>query len=65
MLKMKTLNNVEFKHLYGKKVQCICEGKLCVGILEFAGINKLHDKFQVTLNRTPYWPVNPDTIKLF
>lgn len=56
-----------FKHLIGKKVQCLDkEGKKRVGVLDFAGINdKLHHKFQVTLSRTPIWPVDPKTIKLY
>lgn len=54
-----------FKHLIGKKVQCKDkDGKKVVGVLDFAGINdKLHHKFQVTLDRTPVWPVDPKTIK--
>lgn len=56
-----------FKDLIGKRVQCINkDGKKVVGILDFAGINyKLHNKFQVTINRTPFWPVNPKTLKLY
>lgn len=56
-----------FKDLIGKKVQCVDkDGKKRVGTLDFAGINyKLHNKFQVTLSRTPIWPVNPKTIKLY
>jgi hypothetical protein len=56
-----------FKDLIGKKVQCLDkDGKKRVGTLDFAGINeKLHNKFQVTLSRTPIWPVNPKTIKLY
>jgi hypothetical protein len=54
-----------FKPLIGKKVQCKDKhGKVRVGILDFAGINEiLHGQFQVTLSRTPIWPVNPKTIK--
>lgn len=56
-----------FKHLLGKRVECIDElGNRRVGILDFAGINsKLHGKFQVTLSRCPIWPVDPNTIKEF
>ena len=55
----------KFKHLIGKKIEFIDKrGKKMTGVLDFAGINdKLHNKFQVTVNRTPYWPVNPNTIK--
>lgn len=55
-----------FKHLIGKKVQFINkDGKKVVGVLDFAGINnKLHHKYQVTLDRTPFWPVDPKTIKV-
>jgi hypothetical protein len=60
-------NNTDdkFKNLLGKKIEFIDKrGKKISGILDFAGINeKLHNKFQVTVGRTPYWPVNPKTIK--
>jgi hypothetical protein len=53
-----------FKYLVGKKVKFICKGEVCIGILDFAGINDtLHGKFQVTASRTPHWPVDPNTIK--
>ena len=54
-----------FKHLIGKRVECLnSEGKRMVGVLDFAGINNLlHHKFQVTINRTPIWPVDPKTIE--
>lgn len=53
-------------HLKGKKVAIKCKGEIHVGILEFAGINDLlHGEYQVTLNRTPYWPVDPLTIRLY
>jgi hypothetical protein len=56
-----------FKPFVGKKVKCLDkDGKKRVGVLDFAGINdKLHHKFQVTLDRTPIWPVDPKTIKLY
>lgn len=55
----------DFKHLIGKRIQFIDKhGKTRIGILDFAGINtKLHNTFQVTINRTPIWPVDPKTIK--
>lgn len=53
-----------FKHLVGKRVSIMCRGSRWVGKLTFAGINtKLHNEFQVTINRTPLWPVDPATIK--
>lgn len=53
-----------FKHLIGKKVRFFYKGKEIVGTLEFAGVNHLlHGKFQVTVDRTPYWQVDPNTIK--
>jgi hypothetical protein len=54
-----------FKDLIGKKIEFKDkENKTRYGILDFAGINtKLHNQFQVTASRTPYWPVNPETIK--
>jgi hypothetical protein len=57
----------KFKPLIGKKAQCLDkDGKKRVGVLEFAGVNdNLHHKFQVTLSRTPIWPVDPKTIKLY
>lgn len=54
-----------FKPLIGKRIQFKNkEGRLVVGTLEFAGVNtKLHQQFQVTVDRTPFWPVDPKTIK--
>lgn len=52
------------KPLREQKVQIMYKGKLCIGHLWFAGINPLHGQYQVTLNRTPYWPVDPASIKL-
>jgi hypothetical protein len=54
-----------FKDLIGKKIEFKDKkNKTRYGILDFAGINtKLHNQFQVTASRTPYWPVNPETIK--
>jgi len=53
--------------MIGKKVQCKDKnGKKVVGLLDFAGVNdKLHQQFQVTISRTPIWPVDPKTIKLY
>jgi len=53
-----------FKHLIGTKVEFVHKGQRIMGTLEFAGINDyLHNQFQATVNRTPYWPVNPNSIK--
>lgn len=55
----------KFRNMIGKKVSIInSEGKNIIGNLTFAGINMLHGQFQVTIDRTPYWPVNINTIKL-
>ncbi len=55
----------KFKHMLGKKVQFVCKGETHTGILDFAGINEiLHGKFQVTVSRTPHWPVDPNSIKV-
>jgi len=40
------------------------KGETICGILKFAGINKTHGKFQVTIDRMPLWPINPKDIKL-
>jgi hypothetical protein len=37
-----------------------------VGVLQFAGFNPfVHDSFQVTIDRTPLWPVDPNSVELF
>ena len=54
-----------FLHLLDHKIEIEYEGEICVGNLWWCGINPLHGKYQVTLNRTPYWPVDPKTIKLY
>jgi hypothetical protein len=66
-----------FKEMIGKRV-CITDpsprdeggnrmkpngSKVC-GELSFAGINDSHGQFQVTIGRSPYWPINPNNIKL-
>jgi hypothetical protein len=54
----------EFRPLIGQHVEFMQQGKKHYGILEFAGINELlHGQFQVTVSRTPYWPVNPKSLK--
>lgn len=56
----------EFRHLVGEKVECISKGEQFVGILQYAGTNKvIHDYFQVTLNRMPIWPADRDSLKLY
>ena len=53
-----------FKPILGKKVQVINEnGKKITGILQFAGTNRF-GHFQVTVDRMPIWPVEPNNIKL-
>ncbi len=55
-----------FQHMLGKKVTCMCKGEKCTGILDFAGVNDmLHNQFQVTLSRTPLWPVDRSTVQLY
>lgn len=55
-----------FADLKGKKVALKCKGEICIGTLNFAGINNLsHGEYQVTLGRTPHWPVDPMTIRLY
>jgi len=55
----------QFKNWIGKKVSFIGPNNTeFTGNLTFAGINPLHDKFQVTVNNTPIWPVDKNKIKL-
>ena len=54
----------DYRHMIGKRVEFQARGKKWVGIAEFIGINPLHNQFQVTVDRTPIWPVTPNTIKL-
>jgi hypothetical protein len=63
---MKTLaqqTQSEFQHLLGKRITVIHQNQKYIGTLEFAGINPIHNQFQVTIDRMPLWPVNPKTIK--
>ena len=53
-----------FKHMIGKRVKFQARGKEWVGLSQFIGINPLHNQFQVTIDRTPVWPVDPSTIEL-
>lgn len=62
---MKDKNDPRFEHLIGKRVTVKTpEGHTVGGVLQFIGINSLHGEFQVTINRMPIWPVDPNTIKL-
>ena len=60
-----TNTDPKYKHLLGKRIECIDkDGNRRVGILNFAGVNKLlHGEFQVTISKCPIWPVDPNTIK--
>jgi hypothetical protein len=62
---LKAKTDKRFQHLVGKKIQVMCKGRKWIGTLQFAGLNGLHGQFQVTINRMPIWPVNPNTIKLY
>ena len=54
----------KYRHLIGKKVSLTCQNETWVGIVDYIGFNTLHKQFQVTLDRTPLWPVDPKSIKL-
>jgi hypothetical protein len=55
----------EFRPLVGQRVEFMYQGSKHFGVLDFAGVNgALHGQFQVTVSRTPYWPVNPKSLKL-
>lgn len=55
----------EFRSMIGQRVEFMYQGQKHFGVLDFAGINEmLHGQFQVTVSRTPYWPVNPKSLKL-
>ena len=65
-MSLKERSDPKFRHLVGKKITFISEGVRHVGVVDFIGVNTLlHNQFQITVNRTPIWPVNPKTIKLF
>jgi hypothetical protein len=54
----------EFRPLIGQRVEFMYQGRKMHGTLDFAGINEfLHGQFQVTVDRTPYWPVNQKSLK--
>lgn len=55
----------KMKQFEGKKVKAIYKGNEVVGVLYFAGISSLHNSYQITLGRTPYWPIDPNSITLF
>ena len=55
-----------FSHLIGKKISVPDprgKGNI-VGKCTYAQVNSLHGKFQVTLDRMPVWPVEPNRIKI-
>jgi len=54
----------KYRHLIGKKVSVKHEGREIVGTLVFVGVNEHINQYQVTLNRTPLYPVDPRTLKL-
>jgi len=60
---LKDNSDPDFKHLIGKTVTFMCKGTQRQGLVEYIGVNDLHGKFQVTINRMPCWPVIRSTIK--
>ena len=54
----------DLKKFVGKRVSLMHKGEKRVGVLTWANVGLLHNEFQVTLNRTPLWPVDMSTIKL-
>ena len=55
----------KFTHLINKRIQLMdANGKVYGGVLGFVGFNKFLNRFQVTVNRTPIFNVNPSAIKL-
>lgn len=55
----------KFTHLINQRVHVVdVNGKLFGGVLSFVGFNKFLNRFQVTVNRTPIFNVNPTAIKL-
>jgi len=66
MNNLKDRTDKDLQHLIGTKVQVTDDkGKVRVGELQFAGVNEFHKHFQVTLSRTPFWPVDKKSIKPF
>ena len=55
----------DFIDLLDKKIEIEYNGEKAVGHLWWCGINVLHGQYQVTLDRTPCWPVDKSTIKLY
>lgn len=58
--------DTDFTYLIGKKLSVPDPrgGGELVGICTYAGINSLHGKFQVTINRMPVWPVDINRVKI-
>jgi hypothetical protein len=56
----------KYKLLIGKRVTFeSCSGEKFTGRLDYAGVNPLHNTFQVTVNRMPIWPVKSNTLREF
>ena len=51
------------KQLVGKKVTCRFRNDTWGGTLDSVGVNPLHNRMQVTIDRTPLWPVDLKTVK--
>ena len=56
----------DYSYLIGKRISVSDPrgGTPLGGVCSFAGINSLHGTFQVTIDRSPVWPVDPKTIKI-
>lgn len=65
--KQEFLKNIKtYIRFIGKKVEVKDEtGMRWVGILTYIGINELHGELQATINRTPIWPIDIKSIKLY
>jgi hypothetical protein len=53
----------EFTQFIDKRIEFYSGTTHYAGVCKFAGINPLHGKFQVTIDRMPVWPVDKTTIK--
>jgi len=59
----------KWRHLIGQRVEFKSRDRVTgkirswVGTVEFIGVNRLHGKFQITVDRCPVWPVIVNSIK--
>lgn len=65
-----THSHPDYQHLVGKDVAIKHYNKnngvtaVYVGRCDFIGISSLHKQWQITIDRMPLWPIDPEKVQI-